>query len=512
MELLLATLPFLLIFLLLIVFRMPAVKAMPLVFLATLALLAGYWRMTLEATLASGLASLLVFLELFLIILFAVLLINIYKETEVINKIEKFLASISPDYRVQAMLIAWAFVALIEGAAGFGTPVALAAPFLVMLGFPVVKAIIIGLIGDSTAVTFGAAGTPIIMGFTATDLTTEQIASVVVNSALIHLPLAMVATLAITYVIAEKGAFKEFIPFAVFSALAFTIPFTLTAIFIGPELPSIVGGIIAMILISIAGKYNFLTPKNVVSFTNEKQEKTNLKSLVKPLTPFIAMILALIITRNVEVLNNFFSSFQYGFENILGTGIGESIQPLFTPYFYFLIAILIAIPLFKANKEKVRSALFNSLDKIKYAMITLVFVLFTAQLILNSDINNAAMQGMTSILAEGLSSTMGSYYIYLSPFVGALGTFVTGSSTVSNILLTSIQVDTAITVGGSAVLMASLQAVGSAAGNMFALHNIVTASAVVGLKEGEGEIIKYNTVIAAIYCLLAGIMGALFFL
>ncbi len=510
MDLLLALIPFVLIFLLLIVFRLPAVKAMPLVFLATLLLITSYWKMTDEVLIASSFRAVLIFVELLLIILFAVLLINLYKETGMIKKIESSLASISPDYRVQAMLIAWAFVALIEGAAGFGTPVALAAPFLVMLGFPAVKAIIIGLIGDSTAVTFGAAGTPIIVGMSSAGLSSEQISSVVITSALIHLPLAIIATLSITYVITRKEGFKEFIPFAVFSALAFTIPYTLTAILLGPELPSIIGGVVAILLISLAGKYNFLTPHKVLTY-KKNISPVKITSLAKPLVPFLVMIAALILTRNLEYLNSLLRKSELGFNNLLNTGISQVFQPFYTPSFYFLIAILITIPLFKVNKKLFTHAFKESVNKIKYAMITLIFVLLTAQLILYSNLNNSNLDGMTTILANGLSSALGSYYIYLSPLIGAMGTFVTGSSTVSNLLLASIQVDTAFTIGFSAVLLASLQTIGSAAGNMFAIHNVITATAVVGVKKGEGEIIKYNLVIACIYCLAAAVLGVLFF-
>ncbi len=511
MELLLALIPFVLIFLLLIVFRLPAVKAMPLVFLATLLLITTYWKITTDVLVASSLRAGLIFIELFLIILFAVLLINLYKESGMIKKIESSLASISPDYRVQAMLIAWAFVALIEGAAGFGTPVALAAPFLVMLGFPAVKAIIIGLIGDSTAVTFGAAGTPIIVGLSSAGLSGEEIANTVVTSALIHLPLAIIATLSISYVITRKTqGFKEFIPFSIFSALAFTIPYTLTAIFLGPELPSIIGGISAILLISMAGKYNFLTPKHVLSYKKDVKP-VNLSHIGKPLIPFLVMILALVVTRNWSYLNEKLTSIELGFDNLLDTGISQALQPFYTPSFYFLLAMLIAIPLFGIKKKSINFAFSESLNKIKYAMITLVFVLLTAQFILYSDINTSGLEGITTVIANSLASVLGSNFIYFSPVLGALGTFVTGSSTVSNLLFASIQVDTALTIGTSSVLMASLQAIGSAAGNMFAIHNVVTATAVVGIKKGEGEIIKYNLFIAILYCLAAAVLAVLLF-
>ena len=488
-----ALIPFILIFLLLLIFRIPAFKAMPIIFLATL-ITAIYWGMTTSAILASLSRTTLIFVELFLLILFAVTLLNTLIKQGNVEKIEKYLASISTDRKVQAMLIAWAFVALIEGAAGFGTPAALAAPFLLAIGFPAITAVTISLIGDSTAVTFGAAGTPIIIGLESSGLTPLEIMQSSIMAAGLHLILASVATIAITYFVAKtKQEFFKFIPFAVFSALAFAVPYYLTARLVGPELPSIIGGVCAIIIISFAAQKGFLIEK-----TSTEKPKGTLKAL----TPFIFLITALIISRNVEFIKKLLQLSGIGFTNMFGTGISQNLLVFYTPGFFFLLTILI----FSTTKKE---SMLDAFNKIKFPMIALFLILGVAQLLLYSNLNTLNLPSIPGYLASLLAGS-GSYFTLLSPLIGYIGSFVAGSSTVSNILFSSLQVDTAITLGLSTVAITALQLIGSSAGNMVAVHNVITAAATLGLKHGEGKIIANNLIVSLIYCMLAGLIVFLF--
>ena len=488
-----ALIPFILIFVLLVFLRIPAIKAMPIIFLATL-ITAFYWGMTNIVILASLSRALLIFLEVFLLILLAVTLLNTLIKQGHIKKIENYLASISKDKKVQAMLIAWAFVALIEGAAGFGTPAALAAPFLLALGFPAITAITIALIGDSTAVTFGAAGTPIIIGLEASGLSQSEITQSFIMAAGIHLILASVATIAIAYFVSKTNKeFFSFIPFAVFSALSFAIPFYLAARYIGPELPSIIGGVFAIVLISVAARKGFLTEKNTQKLP---------KGITKALLPFIFLIGLLIISRNIDLIKDFLLKVNLGFENIFSTGIAQNFFLFYTPAFFFLVTIFV----FSTTKKE---SLTDAFDKIKYPMVALLLILGVAQILLNSSININGFTSMPGYLATLLAGT-GSFFTILSPFIGYIGSFVAGSATVSNVLFSSLQVDTALTLGLSTVAIIALQLVGSAAGNMIAVHNVITAAATLGLKKGEGKIITNNLVVSLVYCLLAGLIAFLF--
>ena len=163
---LLAFTPILLASILLVGLRWPARRAMPLVYLVS-ALIALYgWDMSFNRVMASTLQGLIVTLGLLWIIFGAILLLNTLKHSGGIAVIRAGFTTISPDPRIQAIIIAWLFGCFIEGASGFGTTAAIAAPLLVAIGFPAMAAVLMGMLVQSTPVSFGAVGTPIVVGIT----------------------------------------------------------------------------------------------------------------------------------------------------------------------------------------------------------------------------------------------------------------------------------------------------------------------------------------------------------
>ncbi|NLJ12281.1 MAG: L-lactate permease, partial [Gammaproteobacteria bacterium] len=163
---LLAFSPILLAAILLIGLRWPARRAMPLVFLFTVSIALYFWEMSLNRILASSLQGLVITAGVLWIIFGAILMLNTLKHSGAIQSIRAGFITISPDRRVQAIIIAWLFGSFIEGASGFGTTAAIAAPLLVAIGFPAMAALMLGMLVQSTPVSFGAVGTPIIIGIT----------------------------------------------------------------------------------------------------------------------------------------------------------------------------------------------------------------------------------------------------------------------------------------------------------------------------------------------------------
>ena len=159
---LLAFAPILLAGILLVGLQWPARRAMPLVFLVTAAIGYFVWQMSLTRILASTLQGLIVTVSVLWIIFGAIFLLNTLKHSGAIAVIRGAFTTISPDRRVQAIIIAWLFGSFIEGASGFGTPAAIAAPLLVAIGFPALGAVDGGMMIQSTPVSFGAVGTPIV--------------------------------------------------------------------------------------------------------------------------------------------------------------------------------------------------------------------------------------------------------------------------------------------------------------------------------------------------------------
>ena len=156
--------PILLAAVLLIGLRWPAKRAMPLVYLLTAGIGLTVWDMSFNRILASTVQGLVITGGVLWIIFGAILLLNTLKHSGGITAIRAGFATISPDRRIQALIIGWLFGCFIEGASGFGTPAAIAAPLLVAIGFPALAAVILGMLVQSTPVSFGAVGTPILVG------------------------------------------------------------------------------------------------------------------------------------------------------------------------------------------------------------------------------------------------------------------------------------------------------------------------------------------------------------
>ncbi len=512
-----AFLPFVLILFLIVVRKWPAIKAMPLTWFITVVTVLVFWNLTPIFVAASFLKGLFVAIEIMLIIFWAVFFLEVLREKGQIKNIHSLFSVISTDARIQAIIIAFLFGGLIEGIAGFGTPAALTAPLLVSLGFSPILSVILALISNSTPVSFGAAGTPILLGLGGLGLETELLLQVTKLTAMFHgivgliIPFSLVSL--VNYYHDKKTAIKntvEMIPFILFAWLVFVIPYFLVAYFIGPELPSIIGSFLGILFASTAAHYGFLVPKNKIQFSKKKtKSKFDLSKSLKILAPYLIIIFLLTLSRTVPLLKNYFTSFSLNWGDILGAGIDYNFIPFYTPSFYFLVASISCIFIFRANMNEVKTVAKRTFSKIKVATIALIFTIALVQLFLVSGNNLSGIPSMHLILAGFFGSLFKQSFVLISPFIGAFGSFIAGSNTVSNLLFASFQMDAAESLGISVAVILSLQVVGGAVGNLIAVHNILAASATVGLKNQEGYIIRKTIVIMLIYVTLVAILGFL---
>ena len=232
----LAMLPFVTALLLMVIFRFSSGKALMISLVMTVLLVLGVWQMDLIHVAGYFLYGLLKAFDLLLIIGGAILLLNTLRKTGVMDVISQGFRQISPDPRVQAIIIGYLFGAFIEGAAGYGTPAALAAPLLVGLGFPPAAACIVALISNSTPVPFAAVGTPMRMnmanlsaivtgeGGDITQFTTDVTRRTVLylGVAGLIIPLLLVIVLVLFYGKDRKASYVfEMVPFSICAALSF---------------------------------------------------------------------------------------------------------------------------------------------------------------------------------------------------------------------------------------------------------------------------------------------------
>ncbi|OHC28063.1 MAG: lactate permease [Pseudomonadales bacterium RIFCSPHIGHO2_02_FULL_60_43] len=541
---LLAFSPILLAAVLLIGLRWPAKHAMPLVYLLTAGVALYAWDMSFNRVLASTVQGLLITLGLLWIIFGAILLLNTLKHSGGITAIRAGFATISPDRRIQAIIIAWLFGCFIEGASGFGTPAAIAAPLLVAIGFPAMAAVMLGMLVQSTPVSFGAVGTPIIVGIN-TGLDSATIGAQLVEQgsswaqflqlitsevAIIHaivgtvMPLVMVLMLT-RFFGAEKSwkAGFEVLPFAIFAGLAFTVPYVLTGVFLGPEFPSLAGGLIGLAIVTSAARLGFLLPKTTWDFApadkwpaewlgtvEMKLDQLTAKpmSALRAWLPYVLVGVLLVISRVFPEVSAALKAVMLNFPDLLGeTGISANFQPLYLPG-GILVTVVIATFFFHGMKlRELGTAVKESSSVLLSAGFVLLFTVPMVRILINSGVNAAELSSMPILMARWVADSVGGIYPLLAPSVGALGAFIAGSNTVSNMMFSQFQFGVASSLGISSALVVSVQAIGAAAGNMVAIHNVVAASATVGLLGREGSILRKTVWPTLYYVLFTGLIA-----
>lgn len=523
MELIFALSPFLLLFVLMAAFNRPAYIAAPLAAVFT-ALGSFYiWGVPVNWISAAFAKGFGVTLEIMLIIFGAIFLVAVIRRLKLFEPLEHLFESISKDKRIQAILVAWFFVSFIEGVAGFGTPALLAIPILLALGYKPLTSVVLGLVGDSAAVVFGAVGVPITIGIAEGVGLPREIAmplafQVATGTALLNLILSPVVPLFIA-VIASKERYGSWIKglevwkFAVVSGVSLMLPSLAAAYWLTPEFPSIIGALVGGFVIVILLQKGLLQPRNTVTLTADSKREDNkhnhATNFIKLATPYVLVVLFLLLTRLPALpFGDWLRSLVYSSGELFDTTVSASLNFWYSPGIIFVLVGLITAAIYRAKQTIVVESLAESLNRIKLPFFGLFFVLAIVQLMLLSYYNSSGLPSMPIYIAEQLA-VVGKTWPIFAPLVGVLGAFIAGSSTVSNLLFSSLQYTTATTVGLSAVLVLSLQAAGSAIGNMVAVHNILAAEAVAGLKNQEGKILRHTIIPAFIYSALLGIIGLL---
>ncbi|MGF1658905.1 MAG: L-lactate permease [Rubrimonas sp.] len=533
---------------LLVGLRWPARTAMPVVY-ATAALIALlFWGVPFARVAASTVQGLIITVSVLWIIFGAILLLNTLKHSGAIKTIRAGFAQISPDRRVQMIIIGWLFGSFIEGASGFGTPAAIVAPLLVALGFPAMAAVVVGMMVQSTPVSFGAVGTPIVIGVTGgldKVAVTAQLeaqgssweafyAAVTSDVAMIHgtvglfMPILMV--MMITRFFGSNRSWTEglsIIPFALFAAVSFSVPYVLAGVFLGPEFPSLIGSLIALGVVVTAARKGFLIPKDNWDFAPPEQWPSewigDLEIKLEKLTdkapitatmawaPYLLVAGILVLSRVWTDFKSALTSWSFGMSNIFGeAGISASIQPLYLPGGILVFVALVTVLLHRMKPGQFVEAIGESGKLLIGAGFVLAFTIPMVRILINSGVNTAELPSMPIAMSTWLAATVGDIYPFFTATAGALGAFIAGSNTVSNMMLSQFQYGVAEQLGNSTSLFIALQAVGAAAGNMIAIHNVVAAAATVGFLGREGAVLS-KTVIPTIYYLtFVGIIGLLF--
>lgn len=431
-------------------------------------------------------------------IIFPALCIHeLQSRTGAIDVLREAMARLSDDPRIVALLVAWFFVLFIEGAAGFGTSVALAAPFLVSAGFGRVEAVSIALIGHAVGVSFGAVGTPILPQIAVTPFTGIELAAATANY---HVLLGWMMPLLVMVLVGHampggRALSPVHLAWAIGAAAAFLIPFYLIAVFIGPELPTLGGALL--------GALAFV---GVLLAVRRGQQASGVQSagpgmaLLRSAAPYLVLVLLVLLTRLIPIVRETLQdlTLAWRFEPFSG-----SMAVLYHPGTLLLASFVLGALLQRVAIPDILSAARQVLKRLLPVTLALVAMLSLSRVMVHA--------GMIDTLALTAADATGRYWPLFAPFVGVLGTFVTGSATASNILFSDFQQATAERLGMPALPLLGAQGFGSAVGNIICPHNIVAASATVSLVGQEGEVLRRTLVPALAYALLGGLLALLVF-
>ncbi|GIN19141.1 MAG TPA: L-lactate permease [Bacillus bacterium] len=520
--------------------RWPASRAMPISYVLAIVLALFVWKVPGVNVTAATINGVIVAITLLYIIFGAILLLNTLQESGGMKTIRQGFTDISEDRRIQVIIIAWLFGSFIEGSAGFGTPAAVAVPLLVGLGFPAMAAVVAGMVIQSTPVTFGAVGTPVLVGIQ-TGLSADpsisndflQLVTMIGGkAAILHMiagtliPLFVVSLL--TRFFGKSKSFTEGLKvwkFALFASFAMTIPYLIVANTLGPEFPSMTGGLIGLIIVVSAAKKGFLLPSKEETWDFEDESnwdpewtgkvvikdiahKSGSMSMIRAWSPYVLVALFLVLTRVKSLpFLEWTQSWTIAFENMFDSGITASFQPLYSPGTIFILVSFITYFLHGMNGSAYKRAWVQSGKTALAASTALIFTVPMVQVFLNSGGGAAGYERMPIELANGVAAVTGEFWPFFATFIGGLGAFIAGSNTVSNMMFSLFQFDVGKQIGVDPTWIVALQSVGGAAGNMICVHNVVAASAVVGLLGKEGTVIRKTLFPFAYYALFTGAIG-----
>ncbi|TVQ82478.1 MAG: L-lactate permease [Micavibrio sp.] len=550
LKILAALSPILSIFTFLVLLRWPAKYAMPLTALITAALAGAVWQVPAIRIAAAAIEGLMVAASIIWIILGAIFLLKVMSASGALERIRNGFTVVSPDRRVQLILIAWLFGAFIEGAAGFGTPAVICAPLLIALGFPAMAAVVLTLIANSSPVSFGAVGTPVLIGMQMgleagekdvlshmhiTDQTLGGFVETVAVQALVmdlmigsFVPILLCVLM--TFCFGRNKSIREGLEiwrFALLAGLAFFLPALAVAYFFGPEFPSLLGGLIGIGIVLLAIKFDFLLPKTqwddfcpqfkTLQSPVPEKDKNKTASPSKKITlayawlPYLLITLVLVLTRiDAFLLKDMLKAMALEWNNILHTDISARIEPLYLPGTVFLLTALIAAKLYGMRRRDLVRTAGETFSALQSGIIALCAAVPTVRIFVYSDINTGGVDSMPIELAAMAIGYFGSGWSFFAPFVGVLGTFISGSATFSNMMFSLLQFSAASEAGLPPRLILAAQLLGANAGNMIAVVNVVAVAAVTQLSGREGQIIRYTILPMLLLALSAGIITTVF--
>ena len=387
-----------------------------------------------------------------LVIVAALFTYAIVVESGAIAEIKGGLSSLSADRRYLALLVAWGFGNFMEGMAGFGTAVAIPCAILVGVGFDPLKAVLCCLVANTTPTAFGSVGVPTLVLGSEASLDAGRLSAAI---AFLQLAATSLSPFLILFITDGIRGLRERWWLALVADVAFLAPWVAVAATMGCEMPDIVGGLAVMVVLALMGD----------------RSRLDLRRQAWAWTPFAFVVVA------------------------LGATAALPARWKVSPGFVILAAAFVGGLCQRVRPARLAALAYGTVVRYSPAVLTICLVLALAKVM--------GAAGMTQSLADGLVAATGRWYCAVSPVVGALGGFVTGSGTSSNVLFGSLQASIGTTEVEKLVFAAS-NVMGAGIGKMICPQSIVLGCAAAGLAGRESEVMKkafrYFPFVLAVAC------------
>ncbi|MFY0668997.1 MAG: L-lactate permease [Alteromonas stellipolaris] len=477
----------------------------------------------------------------------AIFLFKCMEITGALAILRKALDGVSANPVAQLMIVGWAFMFLIEGASGFGTPAAIAAPILYSLGFPALRVALFCLVLNTIPVTFGAMGTPVWFGLSLLELPQQSVLEIAQQAALINTIAApIIVILALRLVVSDTADIKKNLLFILLSTCACTLPY-LGLSYFGVEFPSLLGGLIGLVITLLLAKYKVGIEATIQPAANRpvatehppkqtpEQTPENtvpLKTLIKAAFPLWGTVLLLVLTRLPELglkallqatepalhislgfLGTFHisTSLVASLTSILDTAVTWKHSVLYIPSIIpFAVTGSATLWLFRHSSapNSLKTASQQTLARMRTPLFAMLGALVFVNMMMLGDSSGQNTAAVAQI-GHHLAQITGANWTFFAPLLGALGSFFSGSATISNLTFAGIQTTIAEQLSLPLTTILALQSVGAAMGNMVCINNIVAVTAILGLQNRDGDILKSTSLILAVFAIVAGGMGVL---
>ncbi len=436
-----------------------------------------------------------------LVILSALFTYNLTVETKAMDRIKQMLGSISSDSRVLAILIGWGFGNFMEGMAGFGTAVAIPASMMAAAGINPLSSVVACLVVNSTPTCFGSVGVPTQTLCSVTGLN-DQILTVSGNASLLQALLTFLSPFFMVIIVGGGiKALKGMLPLTAIASVSFLLPQYIVASNVGPELPNIIGSIISMLCIIIAAR---IFNKNANPDYEIEQKRAALEISVKEgivaWSPFILIFVLLLFTSNLfPPIHDMLSGVKTVVSVYQGDNPGTlTFNWLGCPGVMIFIAGILGGLIQKASPVTMLGVLKNTVFSYRNTILTICSVMSVAKIM--------GYSGMTLDIAEFLVAATGAAFPLISPLIGGLGGFVTGSGTSTCVLFGPLQVETAQSLGLNPEWIAAANVAGAGIGKMISPQGIAIGTGAAGLAGKESEVLGRAVRFFLLYIAVAGLI------